>query len=67
MNWKTENPGLMTVRPNVPLRDVRISLRSRLFTKMLKWVLKPLIARFAHGSRVRIARTHLFIAIFPGP
>ena len=65
MNWKTDNPGLMTVKPDVPLRDVRISLRSRIFTKMLKWVLKPLIARFASGSRVKIAKTHLFIAQRP--
>lgn len=65
MNWKTDNPGLMTVRPDVPLRDVKISLRSRIFTKMLKWVLKPLIARFGSSSRMKIAKAHIFIAKRP--
>lgn len=65
MNWKTDNPGLMTVKPQRVLRDVKISLRSRILTKLLKWTLKPLIARFAHGSRVKIAKTHLFIAKRP--
>jgi len=56
---------VVTTLPAPPLKDIKISFRSRFFTKFLKCVLKPIIARFAAKPRHKIAKTHLFLAKRP--
>ena len=44
------------------LKPVRISLRSRLFTALLRRTLRPLMRFYIHGSFDRLARLQLFLA-----
>lgn len=44
------------------LKPVRISLRSRLFTALLRRILRPLMRFYIHGSFDRLARLQLFLA-----
>lgn len=57
--------NLVTTLPDVQVKDVKISLRSRVFTKLLKWTLKPMMGWFVKGSKRRIGKAHTFIAATP--
>ena len=59
------SPNLITTLPEIKVKDVKISLRSRILTKILKWTLKPMIGWFVKGSKRRIAKAHIFIASTP--
>ncbi len=55
--------NLITTFPEVVVKDVKISLRSRFFTKFLKWTLKPMMAWFVKGDKKsRLGKAHIFIA-----
>ena len=43
----------------VRYRDIAISGRSRFITWLLKWTLRPMLARMIRGSDEKIARTQL--------
>lgn len=58
----TPSPNLITTMPQVVVKDVKISLRSRIFTRLLKWTLKPMMKWFVKGSKARITKGHIFIA-----
>lgn len=59
------SPNLITTLPEIKVKDVKISLRSRILTKVLKWTLKPMMGWFVKGSKRRIAKGHVFIASQP--
>lgn len=56
------SPNLVTTFPKVVIKDVKISLRSRIFTRLLKWTLKPMMKWFVKGSKARLTKGHVFIA-----
>lgn len=61
----SQTQNLITTLPAIHVKDVRISLRSRFFTKLLKWTLKPIMKWFVKGSKKRISKAHVFIASTP--
>lgn len=55
--------NLITTLPEISLKPVNISLRSRVFTKLLKWTLKPIMSWFVKGDKKhRLGKAHVFIA-----
>ena len=64
MNKPSSN--LITTLPDIQVKDVKISLRSRVFTKLLKWTLKPIMGWFVKGDKKRrLGKAHTFIASQP--
>lgn len=59
------DPGLMTTLPEYQLKDINISLRSRIFTRLLRWVLRPMLSHFIKGGRAKMAAGHVFLASRP--
>lgn len=57
--------NLVTTLPDIQLKKVKISLRSHLFSKLLKWTLKPMMTWVMKGPRKRIGKVHVFIASQP--
>ncbi|MGH8453961.1 MAG: alpha/beta hydrolase [Nevskiales bacterium] len=47
---------------SIKLKDVRISLRSRIVVWLMRKLLRPLLKWSVHGSNERIARVQLFLA-----
>lgn len=59
------NPGLMTVLPQYTLKDIDISFRSKVFTKLLRWFLRPMLGWFIKGGKSRMASGHVMLASRP--